>query len=220
MIRVLLVVALLFVTRCGMHPVFAQDGSAPLAQWAFSGRQPQNKHLLPDGSIHLESISAVKESPMIRIAVSILLLACLAFAQEAQPSTQPTSQEAACPAPAPGTEITITIAWQGVTVPIRMPAEANSILNKFSAELCSKYSKDITGVLTGKKDSELPQTLWSINLIVETYLDLVKRIVDRDPKRYAPDSIKALMAEAEQKATAVQKAKEEASQSALQVVSQ
>lgn len=170
---------------------------------------------------------------MIRIGVSVLLLAFSALAQEAQPSTPPTnsepqklvaqaatSPELACPEPAPGTEITITIAWQGVTVPIKMPAEANSILNKFSAELCSKYSKDITGVLTGKKDSDLPQTLWSINLIVETYLDLVKRIVDRDPKRYAPDSIKALMAEAEQKATAVQKAKAEAAQSALQVVSQ
>lgn len=157
---------------------------------------------------------------MIRVAISVLLLALVAIAQQPTPQPQPQQQQeqAACPEPTAGTEVIITIAWQGVTVPIKMPAEANGILNKFAAELCQKYGKDITGVLTGKKDSELPQSLWSINLIVETYLDLVKRIVERDPKRYAPDQLKTLIAEAEAKAAQVKAAQEASTQSALQVV--
>lgn len=106
--------------------------------------------------------------------------------------------------------MTITITWSGVTVPIKMPAEANSILNKFAAEMCQKYSKDTTGVLTGTKDTTIPQSLWSINLIVETYVDLVRRIVESNPTKYAPAQVKAAIAAAEAKAAEAKAAQEAA----------
>lgn len=149
---------------------------------------------------------------MIRIAVSILLLALAAFCQEPQPQQQP-----ACPEPTAGTEVTIAISWSGVTVPIKMPAEANSILNKFAAEMCQKYSKDMTGVLTGTKDAPVPQSLWSINLIVETYVDLVKRIVESNPTKYAPAAVKAAIAAAQAKADEAKAAQEAAARAALKV---
>ena len=149
---------------------------------------------------------------MIRISVSILLLALVAFCQEPKPQQQP-----ACPEPTAGTEVTITISWSGVTVPIKMPAEANSILNKFAAKMCQKYSKDMTGVLTGTKDAPVPQSLWSINLIVETYVDLVRRIVESNPSEYAPAQVKAAIAAAEAKVAEAKAAQESAAKSALQV---
>lgn len=139
--------------------------------------------------------------------ICIILLALCAFAQEQQ----------ACPEPQPGTEVTITISWQGQAVPIKMPAEANSILNKFAAEMCAKYAKDTTGVLTGTKDSPVPQSLWSINLIVETYVDLVKRIVESNPTKYAPAAVKAAIAAAQAKADEAKAAQEAAAQAALKV---
>ena len=149
---------------------------------------------------------------MIRIAALILILAFGALAQEPQPQAAP-----ACPEPSPGAEVTITITWSGVTVPIKMPAEANSILNKFAAEMCQKYSKDTTGVLTGTKETTIPQSLWSINLIVETYVDLVRRIVESNPTKYAPAQVKAAIAAAEAKAAEAKALQEAAAKAVLQV---
>lgn len=159
--------------------------------------------------------------------ICLLILVSLAmFAQEAQspvqpepaPPSQPTPAPApACPEPSPGVEITITISWAGMTVPIKMPAQSNGILNTFVAELCDKYKKDVTGVLTGTVGTELPQGLWSINLIVETYVDMVNRIIARDPKKYAPQAVKDAVAEAEAKLAEARAAQDAAAKDALQI---
>lgn len=148
---------------------------------------------------------------------TLFLIFALAFTAIAQEQPAQPAQTPACPEALPGSEVTITIAWEGITVPIKMPASANTILNKFAAELCDQHGKDTTGIITGTKDAPLPQNLWSINLIIKTYVSLVENIIARDPSKYLTGQAKTLTEEAAAKTAEAKAAAEKAAKEALQV---
>lgn len=116
-----------------------------------------------------------------------LLAAALTFAQEPAPN---------CPEPLPGSLVTITIAWQDAVDPERqvvtleMPAASGETLNRFVAHNCQKYSKDVTGRLTGIVGAEVPERLRAINLILESYQGLIDNITAMNPKLFGSSEVR------------------------------
>lgn len=116
-----------------------------------------------------------------------LFAAALTFAQEPSP---------ACPEPLPGSPVTITIAWQDAIDPeqqvvtLEMPAASSETLNRFVAHNCQKYSKDVTGRLTGTVGAEVPERLRAINLILESYQGLIDNITAMNPKLFGSSEVR------------------------------
>jgi len=141
-----------------------------------------------------------------------ILILCILPALMAQ-------QPEACPAPEPGVEIVASLSWAGETVPIRVSAEQSTILNGFSAKHCQKYSKDVTGELTGLKGADLPQKYWAVNLLFEIFSSKIADILQANPE-LKPATVKAKEAEVEAKKQEADAELKRVTDKAIQVVKQ
>jgi len=127
--------------------------------------------------------------------------------------------ESTCPAPEPGVEILAPLTWAGETVPIKVSAEQSTILNGFSAKYCEKYSKDITGELTGVKGTPLPQKYWAVNLLFEVFSSKIADMLANSPE-LKPATVKQKEAEAATKKQEADAELQKVTNKAIEVVKQ
>lgn len=132
----------------------------------------------------------------------------------------PQSSPEACPEAQPGVEITVTMSWAGLAQPytILMPAAVNEGINRYVADNCLIYGKDITGSITGKQGAPLPQEAWALNFIIANNAGHYKAIVAQDPERYGDADTQTKAAAARSAAATKQAAVDSAEGKALQVV--
>lgn len=186
---------------------------------------------------------------MTRIAVSSLLLVCLAFAQEAQPQQQPSctdqsvtaeqvsAGQCSCPAPQPGVAIRATFTWTTGSGAFDIDEKASAAFNWFVAKHCHKYAVMTIPVLDqqgkpvkvdGKIQTvkiKLPPDKWTLQL---WYVHNKETLVDKINEVCAADSVcaanvpalKAAQDEAKAAADEATAAKEAAAATSLQPVTQ